>query len=167
MLKPSKLKALGALNKLCNYSKLPFDHRWVSVVRHYIKDAAEKSRGLCPACESGYSLFDNVKVCPECRYQLGTNAYCGACIKERKNPAPDKTGFEEWYQKYCDESELIEDRIVDIRAAWNAALSQKEGERCPDMKNCNKGDVLSPYKPHEILAECTKYPKQCKGGAKQ
>jgi len=82
-------------------------------------------------------------------------------------PAPDKTGFEEWYQKYCDESVLIEDRIVDIRAAWNAALSQKEGERCPDMKNCNKGDVLSPYKPHEILAECTKYPKQCKGGAKQ
>jgi hypothetical protein len=33
-----------------------------------------------------------------------------------------KLAFEEWYQKYCDESELIEDRIVDIRAAWNAAL---------------------------------------------
>ena len=50
-------------------------------------------------------------------------------IAENRRPAPDKTGFEEWYQKYCDESEPIEDRIVDIRAAWNAALSQKEGER--------------------------------------
>ena len=38
MAKPSKLKALDALNKLNNYSKLPFDHRWVSTVRHYIKD---------------------------------------------------------------------------------------------------------------------------------
>jgi len=113
-----------------------------------------------------------VVCCANCEYVFPE---CGAknmgCDKFspnwRNRPAPDKTGFEEWYQKYCDESELIEDRIVDIRAAWNAALSQKEGERCPDMKNCNKGDVLSPYKPHEILAECTKYPKQCKGGAKQ
>ena len=31
-------KALRCLNKLNNYSKLPEDHRWVSTIRHYIKD---------------------------------------------------------------------------------------------------------------------------------
>jgi len=34
----SKKKALDCLNKLNNYAKLPPDHRWVSVVRHYIKE---------------------------------------------------------------------------------------------------------------------------------
>ena len=68
-----------------------------------------------------------VVCCANCEYVFPE---CGAknmgCDKFspnwRNRPAPDKTGFEEWYQKYCDESELIEDRIVDIRAAWNAAL---------------------------------------------
>jgi len=35
---PNLKQALNCLNKLNNYSKLPADHRWVSVVRHYIKD---------------------------------------------------------------------------------------------------------------------------------
>jgi hypothetical protein len=38
MAKPSKQKALDALNKLNNYAKLSADHRWVSTVRHYIKE---------------------------------------------------------------------------------------------------------------------------------
>jgi hypothetical protein len=37
-------------------------------------------------------------------------------------------------------------------------------KKCPDKKHCNKGDITSPCKPHEVLCECPKYPKQCKGG---
>ena len=111
-----------------------------------------------------------VVCCANCEYVFPE---CGAknmgCDKFspnwRNRPAPDKTGFEVIHIK------LLLKRAIELlnsaEFVCNAALSQKEGERCPDMKNCNKGDVLSPYKPHEILAECTKYPKQCKGGAKQ
>jgi len=42
----SKQKALDALNKLNNYSKLSANHRWVSTVRHYIKDDSRINTGM-------------------------------------------------------------------------------------------------------------------------
>ena len=64
-------KALRCLNKLNNYAKLPADHRWVSVIRHYIKDKGQdiKDKGqeerIPMRCKSCLHFIDG-----KCRHQL-------------------------------------------------------------------------------------------------
>jgi len=59
-----KKKALDALNKLNNYSRLPADHRWVSTVRHYIKEAGRTVRPR-RAAQQGKAKI-GLGTCREC-----------------------------------------------------------------------------------------------------
>jgi hypothetical protein len=54
------------------------------------------------------------------------------------NTSHNKRTFEEWYQQYCDSKELIEERIVDIRAAWDAGykIGAKQFGSAKEVKEC-------------------------------
>lgn len=84
---PSRKKALDALNKLNNYSKLPVDHRWVSTVRHYIKEAGRTVRANRPAQQRKVPIFSEEefveslkKRIPPNKWDLGPSRYIASIV---------------------------------------------------------------------------------------
>jgi hypothetical protein len=70
---PSIEKVLRCLNKLNNYAKLPVDHRWVSIVRHYIKESPSHIKEP-PAIPQSQDEICSNSICDYCE-----NKDCGGC----------------------------------------------------------------------------------------